>query len=231
MASIQYGSMITGLKGSVHGTTFQGGYASQVLRGKTRFKTNFTRALVVKSNATLHNQMAYISQSWRGLSPTVQGAYASAAPSFPFIDKWGNSYTPSAFQLFVWQQLNLAAAGLDYHFVAPLVTTFPDLSGLSLAVSSSSAFTFSWSTSLPNNFKLILSTGVGVSAGKSVFKSGLKALGVAAPAGLTSYNAYTAFSNAWGAPVTGLKYFCSIRMVHTTQGCSAAPLFVSAIST
>ena len=50
---------------------------------------------------TAQQLIRQLSKAWGSLEPSDREAWSAAAPSFPFLNKWGEQYTGSGFQLFV----------------------------------------------------------------------------------------------------------------------------------
>ena len=96
MARVQYGSIVTELKGSVGGQVFQAGNNSLVLRNKGYRKGTSSTARQA-ANRLISSQAS----DWRTLSVAQQSAWATAALSWPFVDKFGNTYYGTGYQCFI----------------------------------------------------------------------------------------------------------------------------------
>lgn len=102
MASIKYSALVTDIKGSIGGTTFKGTRAGAVIQNKViqppypAEGAKITKADAGRSMRTIGNNV----QAWKALPPDEQEAWNMAAPNFPFKNKFGESYTPSGYQLF-----------------------------------------------------------------------------------------------------------------------------------
>jgi len=93
MARVQYGTIVTGLKGKLGGQVFQNGNTIQVLRNKNSRKGSDTLA-----KSQTNQAITYIAGHWRGLTPAQRTSYDSGALSWPFTDKFGNTYYGSGYQ-------------------------------------------------------------------------------------------------------------------------------------
>lgn len=112
MASIQFGAIVTGLKGKVGGQVFQGGNNGAVLRNKGYKRGSITP---LRNGATLG--LVSITTAWRSLTDSERSSWTSAALSYPFVNRYGITYYASAYQCFVSYNRNLTSIGL------PMVNT------------------------------------------------------------------------------------------------------------
>ena len=96
MASVQYGVIITELKGAIGGSVFQAGNTAKVFRNKGYRKgiSSVIRQAVVA-------RMVSQTSRWRALTDMQRTAWDSATEGWAFTDKYGNSYFGSGYQFFV----------------------------------------------------------------------------------------------------------------------------------
>lgn len=146
MASVKYAAMISDLAGKVGGQNFQRGLASPIVRNISAKRQYNEYGLFTVATGSPKANLAYIAASWRGVSLTNKAAWAAATVLFPRTNKFGNIYTPSAYQLFCEFSLNLYSAGIDIVFTAPTTSTFV-----------SPIYTLSYSSG-PPQFTLTMST-------------------------------------------------------------------------
>lgn len=119
MASVQYGALITALKGNVGGSTFQNGNIAKVLRNKgyRAGKSSTIRQTVV-------GRLISQTTRWRSLTDVERAAWASASGDWPFTDKYGNTYYGSGYQMFSAYNIALVSMGeavVDTPVAAPTV--------------------------------------------------------------------------------------------------------------
>ena len=95
MASVQYGALITALKGNIGGQTFQDGNVSKVLRNKG-YRKGKKSTLRQTVTARLISQVV----RWRLISQSDRNAWGAASGDWPFTDKFGNTYYGSGYQYF-----------------------------------------------------------------------------------------------------------------------------------
>lgn len=126
-ATVQFGAMVTDLKGSTGGHTFKGNTSGTSLQTKiNRSASGKAGGKVTTNNAArLINPLINTginATQWRSLSDADRSTWVAAAPNFPFLNKYGVAYTPSGFQLYMSVNNNLLGIGLPAITVAPAVT-------------------------------------------------------------------------------------------------------------
>ena len=116
--------MISDLAGKIGGQNFQRGLAAPIVRNiSSKRRTNQYGGFTVATGNNRAN-LSYVSSYWRSVSSSNKSAWQTATALFPRTNKFGNIYTPSAFQLFCEFSLNLIAAGYSLIDTAPTTSTF-----------------------------------------------------------------------------------------------------------
>jgi hypothetical protein len=124
MASILYGALVSDLAGKVGGQNFQRGLASPSIRNISTKRKKFNVVPVGNAILAIRGRFAYVTRSWRSLSSAQQSLWASATSLFPRTNKFGVTYYPSAYQLFVELSLGLNFIGSAIATSAPAVSAF-----------------------------------------------------------------------------------------------------------
>lgn len=139
MARVQYGTIVTALKGNIAGQTFQNGHVSKVLRNKGYRKG----ATSIARSAQTH-KLAQVTSSWRNLGLTLIGYWNASAGNWPFKDKFGNTYYGSGYQKYVAQ--NTALLSMYFPMTeAPDLPLSADNPGLyTISVSATTGITVAW---------------------------------------------------------------------------------------
>jgi hypothetical protein len=106
MARVEYGAIITSLKGNIAGQTFQNGHVSKVLRNKGYRKGSSTKA----RQAQVSN-LIVASAGWRLMSVAEIEVWNGTADDWPFKDKFGNTYYGTGYQKFVAYTIALKLLG------------------------------------------------------------------------------------------------------------------------
>jgi len=112
MAIVQYGALVTGIRGKVGGQVFQRCGQSASLRNKST---------VVSSQSSYasgtRSEFSSLASTWRSMSLEQKTSFNTWASSYPTFDRYGTSIILSAYQLFMYINRPLLMAGL------PLVLT------------------------------------------------------------------------------------------------------------
>jgi hypothetical protein len=116
MASVKYSGLISEMKGVLNGSILSNGYNSKTIRNRHSGGGRKTSAWTASKV-----QLAYVASQWRNLTPAEQDAWLAMAPSYPYIDKFGDPQIPSGYQLFCTLNINLLLTNnlVDYTPHAP----------------------------------------------------------------------------------------------------------------
>lgn len=107
MALIQFGSNITGMRGKL------GGHVFQYNRKGSFVRTNAIPRLNNNARGSLlRNNMSAVAAMWQSMTPARRAAWAAECVHFTFYNKFGDAFTPNAYQLFTYAELQFAALGL-----------------------------------------------------------------------------------------------------------------------
>lgn len=121
MARVQYGSLVTSLKGSIGGTTFQNNASGSVARSKVnRIQGGYSYQQYPKwvfSEAV---------SGWHSISAYNRNNWNIFASTLVYSDRWGISRTLTGFNLFVMLYCNqLIAGNVPLQYAPVSVTSFP----------------------------------------------------------------------------------------------------------
>lgn len=150
MALAQLSAPFSSLKGKVGGTIYQS------YRGATMVKTR-TPGGGVKSERwqASKNCLGTLASGWRALPAASQAAWAAAAPSFPYIDKFGNPQIPSGYQLYITLNVPLFCRGLPILLVPPAPGIKVNITGLALAIPDVNTMNVTWTTPNAAGYRLV----------------------------------------------------------------------------
>lgn len=96
MARIVYSGLVTEIKGSVGGTTFQSNRSGYIVRNK-----QYKGPVRSVGNVEAGRAFAIASRRWSLLSSAQQSAYNTMASSYQYTDLWGKTKTLTGFQWFM----------------------------------------------------------------------------------------------------------------------------------
>lgn len=96
MAIVKFGGIVTGLRGSVGGSTFRGYRGRSVMYNKQTSRTG--RQAINGGNP---NNLGKYGNLWRSIIVDQRSNWGSLTKEFQWIDKNGNIYEPNGWQLFI----------------------------------------------------------------------------------------------------------------------------------
>jgi hypothetical protein len=154
MARVQYGSIITDIKGSIGGLTFQSNKSAKIVRQRS-----YTRKGLNEKQNERVNAFASVIDNWRGLSGANKDAWNTYAASNDLTNRWNEVKTLTGY---MWHQLinsNLKLVGESLRDT-PASSGSPLTIGSYTLVFSASEVSVEWSPSLShsNHYLLIFST-------------------------------------------------------------------------
>lgn len=122
MANVKYGVVVTELKGSIAGMTFQGGRSSGILRVKPRGNNlNITASNEQRQYAL--NVLSFVSKLWTTRTNAQRLTWSDLIGVWTFTDKFGDPYNGTPYQIFCSVNSILLANGLNPIANAPTYTT------------------------------------------------------------------------------------------------------------
>lgn len=140
MATVQYGMIVTDIKGKVGGQVLQGGNNSKVLRNKGNAGTTRSIALQTATRNLVTNAKA-----WKALSGANVSAWNSFAPSWPFIDKYGVTYYSTGYQVYIAYNNARLAMGLAAASTPVVSDTYQPLGVITAAYVAGVSLILNWS--------------------------------------------------------------------------------------
>ncbi len=200
MAKVQYGALITEIKGSIGGSVFQGGNVGNVLRNK-----GYTPGISSLQRQAATSALSTQASAWKSLTDVQRGQWAAIVASWPFTDKFGNAYQGSAFQVFVAYNSVLISLQQPTVLVpgAPVVPTDPGV--VVVDFDSSPTFNITWDNAGGANDCFSAFISPPISAGRNL--NHLRLIkgygdGINATSGVDVSNGWVA---KYGNPLTGTR--------------------------
>lgn len=127
MARVQYGTIVTEIKGKNQGHVFQGGNVGFVLRSK-----GYTPGISSRARNQANSNLTSQASAWRDLTDSQRDAWAAIAPDWLFYNKFGQAYQGNGFQIFCSYNTNL------------ITLTFPPVSTPGAVASPTNPNTVDW---------------------------------------------------------------------------------------
>lgn len=131
MALIKLGGLVTAISGKIGGQTLGTSASGSYIKNSGR-----PRKAITLLQQTKMQRMATSAQAWRALSDAQRAVYVSASPSYPYLNRVGETKYYSGFAIFTKLRNNLLNIN-QTPTPAPLpLFTFPPLIGATLTESS-----------------------------------------------------------------------------------------------
>jgi hypothetical protein len=220
MASILYGALVSDLAGKVGGQNFQRGLVSPVIRNVSTRRSRLKTTKVAPNYITPRAALAYVSKAWKGIGGVNQANWQSAASSFPRLNKFGVSYTPSAYQLFCEFNIALVLAHHDLVPGAPVTASFVVPTYTFSYNSGTGVFSVVMSapfTAYP--YVTVISAAVYQSNGAILKNGSLKEIAIYQFTSVnTTLNITSQVTNIFGPALVGTTMWFSVKLLFLTTG-------------
>lgn len=120
MAKVRFASGITSIRGKFNGSQFSVSGSGAILQNKCQQRKGATTGQSLRRSG-----FSFLGRRWNSLSPAEKAANAAAAASYPLIDKFGNTYYLTGYQLLLRSNINLSTVELPPVNVVPAVPLQP----------------------------------------------------------------------------------------------------------
>jgi len=216
MAAIKFTGLVSDMKGSIGGSTVQGGKQGPIIRAKPK-----PAQKTLNLQQPRRGYFSTLTRKWSGLTQTKRDAWDAAAPSFPIYNKFGDLVDPSGFNLFLSLNINLNVIGLSYIDTPPTAGSVTAITSVSFLISESlEAFNFSISpTPVPTKHKYVYYAGPNRSPGVQVNYSTLRVIKVRNEGNGANINIWSDYQDVFGVkPRAGMKIFAGVVPVLKSTG-------------
>lgn len=145
MAVVEYGPLVSALRGSIDGVTFSSGGGVEIVKAKSRAR-NPIRSLQLPVKAAMQKW----APAWRALSGTVRGNWETYAATVTLTNSLGQDYQISGFAMFVRNSMVLELRGTPADANVPSDTGLPSVPTITLEYVSDDLRIASISPSVPS---------------------------------------------------------------------------------
>lgn len=230
MASIKFTALVSSMAGTYNGSVLQRGRATPVIKNSPPKQKPSMRNGTAVNSSFIHITVQIISQSWRNLSDADRLDWNAAALSFPKINKYGDTYIPSGFQLWMEGQLNRAKCGKSVGGDTPTAALYPDISDIAITSFTSSLIELSWSIPGTIGYYLVVYSSRGMSPGVGSNNKGYGFIWSFSVNGITSFDITSKFIDRYGVPISNQKYFFRFSLIKIDGGQSSLFSYLSVIA-
>lgn len=227
MASVKYSGLITELKGSVGGSTFQSSKSGFSVRNKPNPRNRRTSRQSVNRIS-----VATLSQVWRNLSESGRLAWETAAPNWPATNRYGDTILLSGFDVFMSSNLGRLYVDQSPNLIAvnpAALNTYPGPSMVISVAAGTALLTWSGVAVQTEQVMDIRCTRM-MSAGRGYRATGFVSVTKLPSGTASSQDLWSALVARLGqSPVLGSKIWFEQVIYSTTSGNKSAPVPFSAI--
>lgn len=205
----------------VDGRNKVGGHVASKNRSGAYIRTKVTPANPQSSAQLLVRQrFTTNSQAWRGLTTTQRDAWAAAVTNFLSTDIFGDTVTPSGFNLYIQLNNNLLTVGQPVIVDPPLPESVQGFTAFDLTADTSGAgFDIAFAPAIAANVQVILWATPPLSPGKNFVKSQYRLISILDDTDLTPHDAQAAYIAKYGAlPAIGTKVFAKFKPINEDTG-------------
>lgn len=225
MAVIQMGALVTGIKGKIGGTVFgysaTGHWAKELPYKLT--KADSGRAMQQKT------LIASVSGQWRSLTDEQRQSWNTGAVSYPALTKFGHTYTPSGYQVFMKLNSQVYKATGILLTDCPVPVTVGEMPNFAIAMPEEDEINLTWSDSLPSNCRIMIEAthplGQAIKPKNSFFKQiGTLSVGQTSPQNLDDN-----YQQLFGYYPEGCRVWFRFTVISIVTGQKGVPFTFSVI--
>jgi hypothetical protein len=217
----KFGSIIVAGSGKIGGHVASKNKSGSYLRTKVTPSNPQTAAQL-----SVRGDFTTVSKAWESLTDSQRSGWSSAVSSFKKTNIFGDSVTPSGFNLFVKLNQNLLNIGEDMIEDAPQATSPTAIASLSAtAVSSTGVVTLTFADAIPVTDKVVVMATAPQAAGVSYVKNLYRKVTVLASTDVSPKAITAAYAAKFGAPSNaGQRIFFKLFPVLIESGVSGAAI-------
>ena len=213
MASIKWSALVSEVKGKLNGTIFSNSVNGATMRNRKSSSGKYSNLWQQSKQ-----RLSVIASFWRVLDALQVATWESQRTNYPYIDKFGDQRTPSAYQLFCTLNSNLS--NLGHSLIMEAVLPFPQFDLGIVAVTESINRNLFWTFTSPNDptYKIMIYVSPPQSNGVYALPQRSKKLFVVEGDDPFAANLYQALADMWGEPRNGQKFFFQSYVVDLLTG-------------
>ena len=219
MAVVQYGSMVTELKGKLNSHVFQSTAAGYIIRSTRRHSKSPSPAVRKQQQA-----MAAAASVWKNLSSSQIQAWQAQGVNALVKDKFGNTRTPTGFQTFMAVNGRLNSSGAMFFFQPGAPDPFYNVPVVTINELITSPHVKIQTTTVVNAGQVLCTfCSRSVSPGCKNPPGGYQLISSLNAPSAGIYDITTAYVAAFGAPIALAKVFFKFVLYSVISG-AASPL-------
>jgi hypothetical protein len=223
---VKFGAIVTDGRNKIGGHVMSKNRAGSYMRTKVSPSQPYSTY-----SANVRARLANISIAWRGLTEAVRTLWNNAVSDWKSTDIFGDTKTPSGFNLYQKLNNNASIVGASAIANPPSPLAVPCFATFSaICDNSDGSVTLAFTPAIAATEKVKLFASAAQSGGKSFVKSELRLIGVLDSTNTTPYVATAMYNAKFGAVgAVGKKIFFAAEQVKLTTGQAGAKVECSCV--
>lgn len=213
MAVVKYGAIVTEIKGKIGGTVFQAGKSSYVMRNNA-----FGGGRKSLRWQEIKQIFARVATNWRTLTSGQKASWLASTPDYPATNKFGDTYTPSAYQLYCTLNNNRIQIGLSMLTTPVAPVAEQDISPVTFVETDPDNYDLSFTATGSNQYEVQIFASNPVSQGVESIPSRLIYLAHINGTTSTPYNLKSTLVDAFGEIKDGSRIWLRLYVVRHASG-------------
>lgn len=222
----KWGMMVVDGRGKI------GGHVASKNKAGSYFRTKVTPVNPQSpSQASVRSRLTTRSQAWKALTAAQRASWNAAVGDFQRTNIFGDTVSPSGFNLYCQLNNNLLLAGSAAISAPPIPASVADIVIGALTVAAGAGTVSQAYTAGAAGSVILVFATAPVSPGRSFVKSQYRYIGSFASDAISPFVATTAYTTKFGAitSLAGQKIFFKTKAVNSTTGQAGVPQSTSAI--
>jgi len=216
MAFIRLSGMFSDIKGKLNGSYFQsqkGGISMKTISPRRSGATASQKALQQSQS-----RLGFIARQWTSLLPAKVLLWQTFASGFTRINKNGQTYTPTAYQMF--NECNLNRLSIEETIIDTPVNPSAsfDVANCTIAVGEPNGMAFNSSEPIPAGKIVKISATAPQSGNKNYPRTAYKYITQVNDSEELPYLFMGLYTNVWGVPPNNMAYFFKLEVVDVASG-------------
>ena len=213
MALIKWSGMISEVKGKLNGTIFSNPKYGAQMRNRKGLKGQESSVW-----GTRKSKLSHIASQWKALDDTQRNSFALQVANYPYVNKFGDTVTPSAYQLFCTLNLNLLTISSTQISTCLPPNPEYDYSPVELSVNVGGTLEFTYTSPGDNTVYAVYYISPPVSQGVYYVPRKMRLLTFVRGDIASPYNVDSLIEALYGPIQNGQKYFWRMQVIDKNTG-------------
>jgi len=201
MARVQYGVIVTELKGKIQGQVFQGGNVGYVLRNK-----GYTKGISSERRNNAATIQSANAAAWRSLTDPERATWTAIVNDWVFYDKFGVAYIGTGYQVYMAYANYLKTIAPTAPVISPSPIAVPTDPGTrTLVYSLATGLKLNWINAGDVTDSIVIFGAAPVSPGRNTNDARYLRIGYEGADSITTLDITTQYTSVFGVPQIGQR--------------------------